>query len=635
MKNRIAVLVLCLVMYSISAFAQAPSVQIKVKEKSGFLGMGGPRIINIELSNQARQPVSSENVSSGLYYYFLVSPAGDWKLDADFVKDDLPRLTVYQNEQKFPIAWKGEIVADPKTTILLGFPKLVRLHQLFLFQAQVGDATSQVEFKVPQELWPGYSVLNDLTKQADSELSARKYRSAISFYEKIVDSPALQIFPQYAEAKEKRTKAFDSYLNETSAGFQAASASQLDLKEKIAELEKFRPTFQFFVDSLPRAAWGIGSLDATIAPIIDRARTGLNQANSMVDSLSRALEERNTKWIIEGSASGREGYKYQYIVQALAYAFSTANFADTAATTLTLTLPENLQALLAKYNITESYETFLRICNDRFMNRLPVFPVDFLPNLRKDTSYFDLPFYSMLKAVNDYFYGSFAVAKDEIFKVFRTCYDPDLNARFDQMRIMIAIREQRVPLDVMKMIQEAEQLEGKKDTQGAQDKYQQVRVIAPNFAYGYYALGKFYARSGDEIRANNSFSKAYQLDTLYLSAYRDSYNLFFKKGNYAPMIDVLTLAFEHGNDYWEVNTNLGNAYMGASDPARAIQSFERALALNPKSYKTNISLGQAHMTVKNFQKAREYFNKAIELDPNRSEAVDLMSKLMELQRNAH
>ena len=95
-----------------------------------------------------------------------------------------------------------------------------------------------------------------------------------------------------------------------------------------------------------------------------------------------------------------------------------------------------------------------------------------------------------------------------------------------------------------------------------------------------------------------------------------------------------TRALEHGNDFWEINFNLGLAYMGDGDLARAIKQFERALELNPRDYQTNVRLGLAHETAKNFQKAREYFNRAIFIDPIRPEAVDYLNKLNELQKNA-
>jgi len=128
--------------------------------------------------------------------------------------------------------------------------------------------------------------------------------------------------------------------------------------------------------------------------------------------------------------------------------------------------------------------------------------------------------------------------------------------------------------------------------------------------------------------------RAYQLDTLYLSAYREAYSLYRMSGNFKPMIDVLTRALARGNNYWEIHFNLGVAYMGDGDLARAIVHFEQALALSPNSYQTNIQVGLAHQTAKNYQKAREYFNRAINIDPVRQEAVNFLDKLNELQKAA-
>jgi len=121
---------------------------------------------------------------------------------------------------------------------------------------------------------------------------------------------------------------------------------------------------------------------------------------------------------------------------------------------------------------------------------------------------------------------------------------------------------------------------------------------------------------------------------MYLSAYREAYILYRKAANYKAMIDVLTRALERGNDFWEINFNLGLAYTGDGDLARAIKQFERALELNLHNYQTNVQLGLAHQTAKNYQKARDYFNRAIFIDPIRPEAVDYLNRLNELQKNA-
>ena len=615
--------------------AQAPSVQLLIKAKSGFLGMGGPRTVKIELSNADRQqPLTSDNVNSGQYFYFLITPVEDWQLDADFVNDPLSKVNIYQNETKVLFAWKGDIIAGSKNSILFGYPKTIKLNQLFLFQCPANEATNQVEFKVPTEFWPGYTLMTNLTKQAEAAASAKQFKPAIRFYDQILGNDNFKIFSQYEEYKSKRTQCFDDYYNETSVSFQSAATNtqQVDLKSQIALVDGIKPAFKYILDSLPRAEWNIGSLDSIVAPILDRCHNSLAQATSFRDSLQHALDDKNIRWIIEGSATSKNGYRYVNMIETLAWAFSSLNFADTVATELKMRIPEDYQARLTKYNDIQSYETFIRICSERWQTHLPIFPIDFLPNLKKDTISFPQPYYSMLKAVNDYYYGNSAGAKQEILQIFRTCYEPEIISRFDMMRVIISNREQHISPEVMKMFDEAEQLERAKDIQNAQDKYKQITLIAPNFAFGFFTLGKFYIRTNEPIRAIYYFQRAYQLDTLYLNAYRESYNIYIRQSNYKEIISVFTAALSKGNDFWEINYDLGVAFSGDADPARAIQSFERALALNPKSYKTNIQLGIAYQNTKTYQKAREYFNNAIGIDPTKQEAVDFLTKLNELQR---
>jgi tetratricopeptide (TPR) repeat protein len=625
----------CIVLCFISVLdAQAPVVQLKITERSGFLGIGGPRIVQIELSNQTRQfPLTCDNVNSGQYYYFLVKPANEWQLTEDIVKENVSKILVSQNDQKNAIAWQGDLVTGDSSLVLLGFPKSIKLSQPFFFQCPVDETIIEAQYKVPQELWPGYSLVTKLADEANIAISTKRFRQAIGLYENILGNDSLRVFPQYDEAKERRTKCFGAYYNDTWSSFESAvENTQLDLKSRIALVDGFRPEVKYILDSLPRAAWGIGSLDSTVVPILDKCRSADAQIGAIRDSLQRVLDDQNIRWIVDGSTSGKNGYLYIYMIETLASAFSSLDFGDTTSGKLKVRIPEDYQARLAKYNITESYQTFIRICNERYQTHLPIFPIDFLPNLKKDSAAFPLPYYSMLKAVNDYYYGNYASARDEIYRIFRTCYEPELNYRFDMMRVIITMHDQHVSLDILKMLDDAEQMESKKDVQNALDKYRQITLVAPNFAYGSYMLGKFYSRTGDQIRAIYSFQKAYQIDTLFLSAYRECYNLYQRQGNFKPIIEVLTTALAKKNEYWEINYDLGVAYLGDADPARAIQSFERALALSPKSYKTNIQLGLAYQNVKNYQKAREYFNNAIGLDPTRQEAVDYLTKLNELQR---
>jgi tetratricopeptide (TPR) repeat protein len=572
-------------------------------------------------------------VNSGQYFFFVVSPVEDWKLDQSFVQDELSNMNIYQNENKISIAWKRELISGENNSVLLGFPKTFNLNLLFLFQCSNDETMNQAEFKVPQEFWPGFTMVADLAKQAEIATDAKHFMSAIHSYDNIISNTNFKIFTTYDAYKSKRIQCFNDYYNETSVSFQAtATNAQPDLKSRIALMDSIKPIFKYILDSLPRSEWNVGPLDTAVAPILDRSRISLSQAAGLRDSLQHTLDDQNVRWIIEGSATSKNGYRYVYMIETLASAFSSLNFVDTVATELKMKIPEEYQSRLMKYSDTESYETFIRICSERWQIHIPIFPIDFLPNLKIDTISFSQPYYSMLKAVNDYYYGNFTGAKQEIVQIFRTCYDQEINGRFDMLRVVISIREHHISPEVMKMFDEAEQFERVKDIQNAQDKYRQITLIAPNFAYGFFTLGKFYSRTGDPIRANYSYQRSYQIDSLYLSAYRESCSLYLRQSNFKEIINVLTIAISKGNDFWETNYNLGIAFLGDADPARAIHSFERALALNPRSYKTNIQIGLAHQNVKNYQKAREYFNNAIGLDPTKQEAVDFLTKLNELQR---
>jgi tetratricopeptide (TPR) repeat protein len=617
------------------AYAQAPQVQLKVKEKSGLFGMSAERFAAIALSNQNRSlPLTCDNVNGGQFTYFLFRPAGDWKIDQDFVNEEFPKLSLSQAEQKYPVLWKGDILSDSLgTSVLLGFAKDIKLHKPLVMQFQLGDAASQGELSVPPEFWPGYATLTGILKDASKAVEEKRYRDAIPLFEKILAKPELAIFPEQSDVHAKRIQAFDLYFEDQYSAFLASCLSEkLKQKEKITQVESYRPAFQFVLDSLPNAGLNITDAEPGVKAICSRAAAALARMAIVRDSLQQSLDDKNVRWIIEASISGRPSYLYEYIIEALAYGFSSLDFADTSAFVTRAVLPPEMQAQLGKYDLLESYETFLRLAYQRFQSRQPIFPDPFLHNVLKDSAAFSLPCHAMLKAVSDFFAGHYAGAKEEIFKVFRTSHDPQLSARYDQMRVLIAIHEKNIPLDVLKVIDEGTQAEKLGNNELALEKYRQATVLAPGFAHALFCLGRFYARSNDPIRASTFFQQAYQSDSLYLSAYREAYNLYRKGGNYKPMIEALTQALQHGNDYWETNINLGFAYMGDGDVAQAIQHFQRALDLSPKSYQTNIQLGLAYQTVKEYQKARDYFNKAIAIDPLRQEAVDFLQKLNDLQR---
>jgi tetratricopeptide (TPR) repeat protein len=599
--------------------------------------MGGPRFIGIQLSNRAMKPqLTSENVNAGDHYYFLIRTMGGWTMEEEFASEDLSKLFIVQAGRRMSYTWKGEPQRiDTTSNLLVGFPKELRLHESFDIQYDLGGTYHQVSMSVPMTCWPGYSIVTQLYTESENLSLSKRYREAISVYEQLLANSALKIFPEYEKAKEDRTKAFQAYYSEANAQLiEITNSVTTPLKEKIRRIESSKPMVQFVADSLVRRDLGISLADSTVGALTRLARETLLHADGMRDSLQRVVDEQASEWIVKGSLSGRPLFLVELAAKAISYAVAQIDFAETTTTELKLTIPMEFHPDLVKHKILEDCESFLRVCNDRFHLRMPMFPAQFLTSLKRDTSSFSLPYYSMLKAVNDYFYGDNHGAENEIFKVFRTCFDPMLLEKFDYMRVLINMRTDRVPTEALQLISEAERAAARKDPEAALDNYLQATIMAPDFAYGFYLLGKYYVRTGENIRAQTFFQKAYQIDQQFLSAYRSAYVLYVKEANFKPMIEVLLLALQNGNNYWETNSSLGQAYMGDGDPAKAIQAYEKALSLNPKSYQTYIHLGLAHQTTKNYRRAREYFTRATELDPQRQEAVEFMKKLNELERGS-
>ncbi|HTX19093.1 MAG TPA: tetratricopeptide repeat protein [Bacteroidota bacterium] len=624
-----------LLLLSTDAAAQVKpvTVTLKVAERSGLFKMGGPRFIRLTLSTKNSEDVlTSENVGAGQYYYFLLQNEGDWKVDVDFLKDNLPLLALAQDSAKLHPDYCGEIIANGESTfVLIGFPKTFALNRPFAFEFPIDDAVARTEVTIPEECWPGYAKVTKYFGAGSKALQDGNYKEAVSSFNTILEDPSLTIFPVFSDARGKRLEAFQKYFDEKSDSL-AKALSGTDLKLKIAASSDAIDRFQYVVDSLTDQAAGITSSDAAISALADKAKASIQRSRVSLDSLRQALDDFNVRWIIAGSSGTKIEYKYKYVIEALADAFASLNFQDSTSKELQCSIPDELMSRLKKYNLDESYETFIRIVNDRWKKGMALFPPEFIINLRRDTAQFPLPYYSVLKAVNDFYSLNYATAKVEIFQVMKTSYDHDLTGRMDDLRVLIDSRLKRTPNEVLAHMTDGATAEEKGNTDGAAEHYRDAMLIADDYAPASFALGKLYDRTGDVYKANNFFQKAVSTDTLYYSAYRFLYMNYFKNANFKPMIDLLTQALAHGNDFYDIHYNLGIAYNGAALYEDAIKQYERALELNDRSVEANIQAGIAYQNMKSYAKAREYYTRAIQIDPENQTATENLKRLDDLQK---
>ncbi|MEX0602104.1 MAG: hypothetical protein WD295_02105, partial [Bacteroidota bacterium] len=354
----------------------------------------------------------------------------------------------------YPVAWLGPGVGAD-SSIHLGFVRALKLHEPFVVRFNIEGKPQEAEMKVPMPLWPGFSTLTGLLRMADAHFGARQFLEAKAVAEQGLQNDVLKVFPEYSRFREIRTQSFEGFLTEAKSKVDSILRGTGTLKEKIAAVDASGPDFRFVADSISHSLFGIAPDNPTVVPIFARAGAELDRMSVVRDSLQNALDNQNVQWIIDGGATGRTGYLYQYMIEALAYAFSSVDFTDTSRTGLQCSISEDLRARLEKHTLTESYETFLRLSIERHKNGLSLFHPDFLPNLQRDTAAFPLPYYSILKAVHDYFDEQYETAEEEIFRVFTTCYDPEISARLDDMRVMIGIRRGFFPPEALRTMEEA------------------------------------------------------------------------------------------------------------------------------------------------------------------------------------
>ncbi|MCK9409859.1 MAG: hypothetical protein M0R68_12080, partial [Bacteroidetes bacterium] len=111
----ILLFVVCFTFSILTAQQPVPEIKIKLSEKSGFLGMGKAKVAIISLSTKNQDAVlNSDNVNAGHLYYFQMKDSGGWKIDEDFILEELPKLSIMQNGMTYalepvsPVVKQGE-----------------------------------------------------------------------------------------------------------------------------------------------------------------------------------------------------------------------------------------------------------------------------------------------------------------------------------------------------------------------------------------------------------------------------------------------------------------------------------------------------------------------------------------------
>lgn len=614
------------------SLGQVPTARLQVTKSSGFLGMGSPHFVTVRLSTPRGDTIlTSETVNAHALYYFLLKPEGDWLPDEDFRTSLAPTLRILQGDVRFDLATMDEATAGD-SSLILGFPKDLRLSVPFQFSIGTEDEIYSAPFDVPTNFWPGYARLETLLTAAQESRRAGKHRLAVASIDSALMDPSLQEFPQLTDLREARTTLVTTVATNAWARLDSALASpQMSLEQKITVADSAASDLRFAADSLQASSLGIRSAEPAIVDFAARTRAQAAQSVSLRNSLQEQLDLEQIAWILQRGNHAKNGLLYDHMVEALAYAYSSVNFLDTSQASFTPALPSQIKERLDDEGIAGDYAVFVRMCNDRYRRGDLVFPDGFLPTLRADTARQMLPAYFMLQAFSDYWSGRANDARAAARVVVRRSTDPLIVSRYDMLRVATGIRLGEYPSDEAATLAKAQSLIVRGDVDSAVELLSHDR--GPTALAALALMGGNLAVSrGDTVGALDHFAAALRTDPLTVDAALSSAGIWRARGELRGATDILQRAVEQGNEYWLVYYTLGMISLEDNRPPGALSALEAAQSITPRNYETAIALGLTHEKMGDVRRARDYYNRAISIDPLRTEAVDLLTKLKRINR---
>lgn len=148
---------------------------------------------------------------------------------------------------------------------------------------------------------------------------------------------------------------------------------------------------------------------------------------------------------------------------------------------------------------------------------------------------------------------------------------------------------------------------------------------APDLSGKYFNIGVSYHKSGQYLKAIDSYQKALKLNPKYSNAklnlsaaYQGIGISQYKKGQYSLAIKSMNKALQLEPKNTDIYYNLGIFYNAASQPEQAIKSYQSALKIDPgyKTIRHNLFVTYYNLGINTQDKnqAISYLKKAVQLD---------------------
>ena len=160
--------------------------------------------------------------------------------------------------------------------------------------------------------------------------------------------------------------------------------------------------------------------------------------------------------------------------------------------------------------------------------------------------------------------------------------------------------------------------EGKTDV--AQELYNQVLKIDPNYTEAHNNLGVLFGKLRENQKAKECYEKAIEIDPNHANAHYNLGNIFRLLTDHQKARECYEKAIEVNPTYTDAHNNLGVIFKGLENYQKAKECYEKVIEVNPDYADAHNNLGNIFKLLTDHQKAKECFEKAITIDPNHLDA---------------
>ena len=166
-------------------------------------------------------------------------------------------------------------------------------------------------------------------------------------------------------------------------------------------------------------------------------------------------------------------------------------------------------------------------------------------------------------------------------------------------------------------------------TKEAIEAIEKALKLNPRYDEAHYYLGFIYMQQSQPDRAIKSLKKAIKINPYYTDAHNQLGLAYRDQEKYKKAMQEFQTALDDKayRAPEKIHLNIGYLHLKEGRPAEAVQSFQRAVAINPEYLRGILGLAAAYKATGQADLAVKEYRRVIALGPNTPESVEAQQQL--------